>query len=95
MILMKQGLIFLGVVGYCRKFKSIDVPSSIVKSAPDFCSVFVISKGKLVTVKNALRPALNTAAPPRQPSPQGLPPCVPNEYGESDLGARCIYKRPF
>ncbi|XP_062101126.1 U-box domain-containing protein 34-like isoform X2 [Humulus lupulus] len=76
-----------------RKFKSTDVPSSIVKSAPDFCSVFVISKGKIVTAKTAQRPALNTAAPPRQPSPQGLPPCVPNEYGESDHGARAQYMR--
>ncbi|KAF4365816.1 hypothetical protein G4B88_012881 [Cannabis sativa] len=76
-----------------RKFKSIDVPSSIVKSAPDFCSVFVISKGKIVTAKNAQRPALNTAAPPRQPSPQGLPPCVPNEHGEVDHGARAQHMK--
>ncbi|PON71718.1 Phosphorylase kinase, gamma catalytic subunit [Parasponia andersonii] len=71
-----------------RKFKGIDVPSSIVKSAPDFCSVFVISKGKLVSARNAQRPALNSAAPPRQPSPQGLPPCIPTEYGDAEHGAR-------
>ena len=60
-----------------------------MKSAPEFCSVFVISKGKLVSSRNAQRPALNTATPPKHPSPQGLPPCIPNDHhGEVDHGAR-------
>ncbi|KAI6690187.1 hypothetical protein NL676_027015 [Syzygium grande] len=36
-----------------RKFKTPDVPSSLVKSAPPTCSVYVISKDKLQTVKAA------------------------------------------
>ncbi|KAF5748337.1 U-box domain-containing protein 51-like isoform X3 [Tripterygium wilfordii] len=52
------------------KFKNQDVPSSLMKSAPDYCSVYVISKGKIMSVRLAARPAANTAAPPRIPSVQ-------------------------
>ncbi|XP_056167211.1 U-box domain-containing protein 52-like isoform X2 [Syzygium oleosum] len=38
-----------------RKFKTPDVPSSLVKSAPPTCSVYVISKDKLQTVKAATK----------------------------------------
>ena len=70
---------------YCRKFKGIDVPTSLVKMAPDFCSVYVISKGKLISARNAHRPALNTAAPPKQPSPMGLPPFIPHIVDHNEL----------
>ncbi|EXB29692.1 U-box domain-containing protein 51 [Morus notabilis] len=36
-----------------RKFKAADVPTSLIKSAPNFCSVYVISKGKPQTVRAA------------------------------------------
>lgn len=39
----------------CRKFKTPDVPSSLVKSAPPTCSVYVISKDKLQTVRAATK----------------------------------------
>ncbi|XP_020596129.1 U-box domain-containing protein 52-like, partial [Phalaenopsis equestris] len=42
--------------GFVRLKSSSDVPSSISKSAPDFCSVYVISKGKVASVRNAVRP---------------------------------------
>ncbi|KAK3436017.1 hypothetical protein EUGRSUZ_C00670 [Eucalyptus grandis] len=51
-----------------RKLKYTDVSTSVSKSAPDFCSVYVISKGKVVSVRQARRPVVNTATPPRQPS---------------------------
>lgn len=57
-----------------RKFRNYDVSTSITKSAPDFCSVYVISKGKVVSVRSAQRPVVNTAVPPKLPSPRGLPP---------------------
>ncbi|XP_048129970.1 U-box domain-containing protein 52-like isoform X1 [Rhodamnia argentea] len=38
-----------------RKFKTADVPSSLVKSAPPTCSVYVICKDKLQTVRAATR----------------------------------------
>ncbi|OMO66986.1 hypothetical protein CCACVL1_20886 [Corchorus capsularis] len=49
-----------------RKFKH-DIPTSLIKSAPEFCSVYVISKGKILTVRTAQRPVANTATPPRAP----------------------------
>nr|KYP50398.1 U-box domain-containing protein 35 [Cajanus cajan] len=42
--------------GFIR-FKSSSTSSSISKGAPDFCTVFVISKGKISSVRNATRPA--------------------------------------
>lgn len=66
-----------------RKFKSVDISTTVMKSAPDFCSVYVISKGKILSVRTAQRPAANTATPPRQPSP-GIPPQIPSDYGELD-----------
>ena len=44
----------------CR-FKSSSASSSISKGAPDFCTVFVISKGKVSSVRNATRPAAHTS----------------------------------
>ncbi|XP_057784575.1 LOW QUALITY PROTEIN: U-box domain-containing protein 51-like [Salvia miltiorrhiza] len=39
------------------KLKVTDVPSSVSKSAPDFCTVYVISKAKISSVRNASRAA--------------------------------------
>ncbi|KAL1224185.1 U-box domain-containing protein 35 [Cardamine amara subsp. amara] len=41
---------------FMRRFKT-DLPTSVSKTAPDFCSVYVISKGKISSVRNASRPA--------------------------------------
>lgn len=65
--------------------------TSIFKSAPAFCSVYVISKGKVVSVRSAQRPAVNKNAVPRpavnnnavprkQPSSRGLPPQVVSDH---------------
>uniref|UniRef100_A0A2N9FL44 RING-type E3 ubiquitin transferase n=1 Tax=Fagus sylvatica TaxID=28930 RepID=A0A2N9FL44_FAGSY len=43
--------------GFLRRFKATDVPGSIAKGAPDFCNVYVISKGKIQTMRSASRPA--------------------------------------
>ncbi|GLU21878.1 hypothetical protein SLE2022_379900 [Rubroshorea leprosula] len=42
--------------GFIRKFKA-DIPSSVSKAAPDFCTVYVISKGKISSARNASRAA--------------------------------------
>ncbi|GLT97437.1 hypothetical protein SLE2022_150030 [Rubroshorea leprosula] len=49
--------------GLSRLFKTPDIPGSILKWAPDFCNVYVISKGKLTVVRSATRPV---------PVPQGV-----------------------
>ncbi|XP_038896597.1 U-box domain-containing protein 52-like [Benincasa hispida] len=47
--------------GFLR-FKATDIPGSIVKGAPDFCNVFVISKGKIQSMRSASRPAPSVSA---------------------------------
>ncbi|XP_048329704.1 U-box domain-containing protein 35 [Ziziphus jujuba] len=52
--------------GIVRRFKTTDVPSSVSKAAPDFCTVYVISKGKIASVRSASSSAPSKAsAPPR------------------------------
>ncbi|KAK1277523.1 U-box domain-containing protein 34 [Acorus gramineus] len=41
------------------RFKSADVPTTVTKGAPDFCSVYVISKGKISCMRSAVRAAPN------------------------------------
>ncbi|KAJ8753129.1 hypothetical protein K2173_017688 [Erythroxylum novogranatense] len=48
--------------GFVR-FKTTDVTTSVSKGAPDFCTVYIINKGKISSVKSA------TAPPPLKPSP--------------------------
>ncbi|KAL6504053.1 hypothetical protein OROGR_025976 [Orobanche gracilis] len=37
------------------RLKTVDVPTSVSKAAPDFCTVYVISKTKISSVRNASR----------------------------------------
>ncbi|KAJ8621296.1 hypothetical protein MRB53_029825 [Persea americana] len=41
---------------FTRAFKQADVPTSVLKIAPDFCSVYIISKGKLSSDRPASSP---------------------------------------
>ncbi|KAL9247276.1 hypothetical protein vseg_020723 [Gypsophila vaccaria] len=48
-----------------RRFKQIDVPTHLIKAAPEFCTVYVISKGKVQSVRcsstyNSLRTSSNS-----------------------------------
>ncbi|CAH8274733.1 unnamed protein product [Arabidopsis lyrata] len=43
--------------GFLRFNKPTDIPGTITKTAPDFCTVYVITKGKLSTKKTASRAA--------------------------------------
>jgi hypothetical protein len=36
-----------------RKFKNADVPSTLMKCAPDYCNIYVVAKGKSVNVRLA------------------------------------------
>ncbi|MCL7027925.1 hypothetical protein MKW94_023515 [Papaver nudicaule] len=48
---------------FLRTFKPTDVPTVVTKSAPDFCTVYIISKGKVSSVKTASRAAPSIARP--------------------------------
>ncbi|KAL6578041.1 hypothetical protein OROMI_010369 [Orobanche minor] len=41
--------------GFIKRLKTVDVPTSVSKAAPDFCTVYVISKTKISSVRNASR----------------------------------------
>ncbi|XP_057524798.1 U-box domain-containing protein 52-like isoform X1 [Amaranthus tricolor] len=46
-----------------KTFKKLDVPSHVTKCAPEFCSVYVIAKAKVLSVRSAQRPVVNTPIP--------------------------------
>ncbi|KAL8136992.1 hypothetical protein V2J09_002993 [Rumex salicifolius] len=41
--------------GFMRKFKHSDIPTVVSRGVPDFCTVYVISKGKISSVRNSSR----------------------------------------
>ncbi|XP_073293339.1 U-box domain-containing protein 52-like [Primulina huaijiensis] len=41
--------------GFIKRLKTVDIPTSVSKRAPDFCTVYVISKSKISSVRNASR----------------------------------------
>ncbi|GAU11808.1 hypothetical protein TSUD_75590 [Trifolium subterraneum] len=57
--------------GLVRRFRTTDVPSLVSKGAPPFCTVYIISKGKISSVKTATSPlpvksVLRALPPPQQ-----------------------------
>ncbi|XP_062012487.1 U-box domain-containing protein 35-like [Rosa rugosa] len=61
------------------RFKTRDIPSTVLKGAPDFCTVYVIGREKISSVRSA------TGALPQKP--KGLPsPCEQNvQHHQSGL----------
>lgn len=63
----------------CRRFLNPDVPTCLMKGLPDWCGVYVIYKGKLLTSRPAkVVPAHVNAVSPRRslqldPPSQSLP----------------------
>ncbi|CAN8284134.1 unnamed protein product [Cochlearia groenlandica] len=47
--------------GFLRFNKPTDIPGTITKTAPDFCTVYIISKGKISTMRSASRSAPTNA----------------------------------
>ncbi|KAE8673401.1 F17F16.3 protein [Hibiscus syriacus] len=69
---------------FMRKFRG-DTPTCVTKAAPDFCTVYVINKGKISSIRNASRSAPSSSPlldqikkqnflenPPRAGSPSSL-----------------------
>ncbi|KAL3825533.1 hypothetical protein ACJIZ3_021562 [Penstemon smallii] len=58
--------------GFVRRFKTVDIPGNVSKGAPEFCNVYVISKGKVSSARSASipvpkevpRPLSNAVSPP-------------------------------
>ncbi|KAL3830106.1 hypothetical protein ACJIZ3_018908 [Penstemon smallii] len=53
--------------GFVRRFKTVDIPGDVTKGAPEFCTVYIISKGKVSSVRSASIPV-----------PKELPRSLPN-----------------
>ncbi|KAK7384859.1 hypothetical protein VNO78_30562 [Psophocarpus tetragonolobus] len=43
--------------GFLRRFKIADIPGTVSKGAPDFCTVYVVAKGKIQSMRSASRAA--------------------------------------
>ncbi|XP_019416150.1 PREDICTED: U-box domain-containing protein 34-like isoform X1 [Lupinus angustifolius] len=65
-----------------KKLKGYDVPTAMLKTAPDYSSVYVISKWKIVQARSAIRPMANVPIPPKNPLMHPIP------YNESENGTR-------
>ncbi|CAA0814959.1 Protein kinase protein with adenine nucleotide alpha hydrolases-like domain [Striga hermonthica] len=68
---IKQSAIDVLVLGATVKgsifsrFKPKDIPGSVLKGAPDFCTIYVIHKGKISSTRAASRPAPSILSPIR------------------------------
>ncbi|PSS01583.1 Serine/threonine-protein kinase [Actinidia chinensis var. chinensis] len=75
------------------RFKSTDVPTSLSKGAPEFCSVYVISKGKISSVRSATVPVPN---PPPRPIPnQVMPVLSPSDARPMQNNVARAERSPF
>ncbi|KAL0394189.1 UNVERIFIED_CONTAM: U-box domain-containing protein 52 [Sesamum latifolium] len=66
-----------------RKFWTHDLPTLINKAAPDFCSVYVISKGKTQSIRPAATRDIASSTTPRLAPP--LAPAKSNQFEPENL----------
>ncbi|GAU30954.1 hypothetical protein TSUD_144020, partial [Trifolium subterraneum] len=61
----------LGASSKCglTRFRTTDVPTTVSKAAPPFCTVYIISKGKISSVRSATAPIPKPAAMIAPPTP--------------------------
>ncbi|XP_060213239.1 U-box domain-containing protein 35-like [Lycium barbarum] len=52
--------------GFVSRFKTMDIPSAVTKVVPGFCTVYVIAKGKVQTIKSPSAPVPSTPPAPLQ-----------------------------
>ncbi|KAF3620693.1 putative NIPA-like protein 2-like isoform X1 [Capsicum annuum] len=76
---------------FSRKFWTHDVPTIVNKAAPDFCTVYVISKGKQQSVRPAAEPLASSSA--RLTSPQPWSAARLSNYSEPEDVSRSVYMR--
>ncbi|RRT70362.1 hypothetical protein B296_00000465 [Ensete ventricosum] len=81
-----------GVLLSLRRFKNHDVAASITKGVPDFCTVYVIGKGKVSAMRSAVRPA--PAVSPLRAQIQSeaslKPDALPTRFLLGPKGASCL-----
>lgn len=91
---------FLWTLIHDRRFRTTDVPSLVSKGAPPFCTVYIISKGKISSVKTASAPL--TAKPTPRNNALLQPQLVQQSLERMDaqltrnhVPPRCIYANLF
>ncbi|PNX56046.1 U-box domain-containing protein 35-like, partial [Trifolium pratense] len=64
-------LLVLGAASRCglARFRTPDVPTTVSKAAPTFCNVYIISKGKVSSVRSATTPTPKPAVMIAPPTP--------------------------
>ncbi|MBA0719106.1 hypothetical protein Golax_006812 [Gossypium laxum] len=74
--------------GFVRRFRTAEVTTNVSKGAPDYCTIYVIGKGKISSVRSA------SAPPPPRPQSQPLLQPQPNnnipDPTESPSSARAV-----
>ncbi|PPR92658.1 hypothetical protein GOBAR_AA28018 [Gossypium barbadense] len=74
--------------GFVRRFRTAEVTTNVSKGAPDYCTIYVIGKGKISSVRSASAPP-----PPRPQSQPLLQPQTDNNIPdptESPSSARAV-----
>jgi len=68
-----------------RRFKGHDVPATIAKNAPNFCTVYAISKGKLISVRSATSTEFKSGNPEDSSNhPSGFSDMSDSSYPRTD-----------
>ncbi|XP_052184399.1 U-box domain-containing protein 35-like isoform X4 [Diospyros lotus] len=91
--------------GFLRKLKATDIPGSVSKRVPDFCTVFTIYKDKVSSTRCATRTApavsplrnliLQQAGIKKDQSETALSPVIDMKVEGTDLGVIDINRLPF
>lgn len=71
------------------------MPTILNKAVPDFCSVYVIAKGKIESIRYAARSASSSATPQRQKSPRSRSPLKSDHHGPHDVSRYIIRFKYF
>ncbi|XP_074581027.1 U-box domain-containing protein 52-like [Curcuma longa] len=72
--------------GFVRAFRGTDLSTAIYKGVPDFCTVYIISKGKIFSLRNASRPP-PTIPPPIRSQIQAQPFAMSDPARQSNRNA--------
>ncbi|KAG6522781.1 hypothetical protein ZIOFF_019936 [Zingiber officinale] len=78
--------------GFVRAFRSTDLSTTIYKGVPDFSTVYVISKGKVLSLRNASRPP-PTLPPPIRSQIQAQPIAISESARPSNRNAMKVRLR--
>ncbi|KAJ6697616.1 U-BOX DOMAIN-CONTAINING PROTEIN 34-LIKE [Salix purpurea] len=80
--------------GFLRRFKAADVAGSVSKGAPDFCNVYIISKGKIQSMRAASRSAPVNSSLHNQLNQTSTAPSNPIDHLELLMYFQSVAEKP-